>query len=64
MQWHSKIRAASVYKQDSASVEGATTRRALHEGNQEARKSQAKTLYLLHLCVVTSLPWDPASLVK
>lgn len=56
MQWHSKIRAASVYKQDSASVEGATRRRALHEGNQEARKSQAKTLYLLHLCVVTSLP--------
>ena len=52
MQWHSKIRAASVYKQDSASVEGATRRRAL----QEARKSQAKTLYLLHLCVVTSLP--------
>ena len=56
MQWHSKILPASVYRQDSASVEGVSSRQVLHEGNQEARKSQAKTLHLLHLCVVTSLP--------
>lgn len=56
MQWHSKNWAASMHKQDSASVEDVTSKYAPHEGNQEATKGQAKTPRLLHLSVVTSLP--------